>query len=557
MEDIRDALQIAMKTPTVCNRQAIKVRYIRNKKIISDVLKLQGGVIGYETPPFLLFITVEDSAYLGANERNQGFIDGGLFVMSVLYGLEYKGLAACALNAAFTEESEVKMREMIDIPDGEKFITFISVGHFNESNNICRSFRYPLDSVISEVTELYETTNTRSVAIKQKDTLRGKLKIRARAKEALSLIKHKTRVRTRLRNARENIRRYARERSFAHPDGGIITLIDYNNYGNILQRYALQEFLYQNDLAYVSYEHDLPIASDINDPRFRYTADFVKRYVHRGTISESSTGRAYIVGSDQIWRDFSYDKPKEKIGFFFLNFIKDESARRIAYAASFGRNSLKDAKITPEISLYLKPYIQKFNAVSVREDAAVSIVKDAWNIEADVVIDPTMLLPKGIYSGLIDKVSHGLTAIDGVFSYLIGVSDENEQLLEKAYTAIGGTPYRIDLADYSGPLPQVEQWLLGLRDAKLAVVDSFHGTVFSIINNTNFIVLENKGSGMERMIHLLDVFGIKGRMITHEDVDSFVFEELQPIDWGFVNDKLEELRAQSGDWLLKAVQSDK
>jgi hypothetical protein len=59
------------------------------------------------------------------------------------------------------------------------------------------------------------------------------------------------------------------------------------------------------------------------------------------------------------------------------------------------------------------------------------------------------------------------------------------------------------------------------------------------------------------MIHLLDVFGIKGRMITHEDVDSFVFEELQPIDWGFVNDKLEELRAQSGDWLLKAVQSDK
>jgi hypothetical protein len=40
-------------------------------------------------------------------------------------------------------------------------------------------------------------------------------------------------------------------------------------------------------------------------------------------------------------------------------------------------------------------------------------------------------------------------------------------------------------------------------------------------------------------------------------VDSFVFEELQPIDWGFVNDKLEELRAQSGDWLLKAVQSDK
>lgn len=385
--------------------------------------------------------------------------------------------------------------------------------------------------------------------------IREKLRMRTQIKNLLRVIKHKTRIRTRIRDAKERVLQESRRRKFNKLDGGIITLIDYNNYGNIIQRYALQEFLLRNGYPFVSYEHDLPIVNDLSDGRVQFTAEFVRRHIFTQTFSKEQNLSRYIVGSDQIWRDFSYEYPKEQLGFFFLDFLKKKNAKRIAYAASFGRNSLKEAKITPELSAYIDPYIRKFDAVSVREKTAVDMVSDAWGVDAEVVIDPTMLLSAEEYSNLISRSIQKIKPIDGIFTYLIGVSDENERFLKKASDFMKKDLYRIDLADYSGPLPPVEQWLCGLRDADLAVVDSFHGAVFSIINNTNFVVLENKGSGMERMVNLLELFGIEGRVIKHGAVDDFSFENISPIDWVAVNEKLAKLRSQSSKWLIDAVQS--
>lgn len=557
-DTVKEALDIAMKTPTVCNRQAVRIKYVKNKAVIAEILKVQGGVVGYDTPPLLLLVVADDAGYLGANERNQGFVDGGLFAMSILYALEYKGLAACALNATLTEASERTIRGMMGLNDGEKLVTFISVGHFKESNNVCKSFRYDAESIISEVDKIHEFSLPEVEPVgfsERKQPIHEKLKIRSRAKAAARRLKQVLRPRTRLMDARETLARRARTQRFKHLDGAIITLIDYNNYGNILQRYALQEFLLRKGRAFVSYDHELPIKNDLNDGRVRFTAEFVRRHVYVEQLPESHHLANYIAGSDQVWRDFSYDNPKEKIGFFFLNFLKDSSARRIAYAASFGRNSLPEAKITPEISKYLKPLINKFDAVSVREDKAKEMVEEAWGVEATTVIDPTLLLVPEDYSRLIKRSVQDLTPVSGVYAYLIGVTDENEQLLNKAVEYTGKSLYRIDLADYSGPLPPIEQWLLGLRDAELAVIDSFHGAVFSVLNNTNFVVLENKGSGMERMVNLLNLFGIEGRIIKHSEVSSFSFEDLKPIDWPKVNAKLEKLRAESAEWLLKAIAS--
>lgn len=388
-----------------------------------------------------------------------------------------------------------------------------------------------------------------------KKNIREKLRIRTRVKNLLRVIKHKTRIRTRIRDAKEHLLQERRRRKFNRLDGGIITLIDYNNYGNIVQRYALQEFLLQNGYSFVSYEHNLPIVNDLSDRRVQFTAEFVRRHIFTQVFSKEQNLPSYIVGSDQVWRDFTYERPEEQLGFFFLNFLEKKNVKRIAYAASLGRNSLKEARITPELSAYLNSYAKKFNAVSVREKTAVEIVGDAWGVDAEVVIDPTMLLSAEAYSKLISRSRQKIKPVDGIFAYLIGVSDENERFLEKASNFTKKNVYRIDLADYSGPLPPIEQWLCGLRDADLAIVDSFHGAVFSIINNTNFVVLENKGSGMERMVNLLELFGIEGRIIQHGAVDDFSFEAISPIDWVAVNKKLAKLRLQSSKWLIDAVQS--
>lgn len=385
--------------------------------------------------------------------------------------------------------------------------------------------------------------------------IRERLQVRTRVNSSLRVIKQKTRIRTRVRDAKEYLLQESRRRKFNRLDGGIITLIDYNNYGNIMQRYALQQFLLQNGYSFVSYEHNLPIANDLNDGRVQFTAEFVRRHIFTQTFSKEQNLSSYIVGSDQVWRDFTYEYPEEQLGFFFLNFLKKENVKRIAYAASFGRNSLKEAKITPELSAYIDPYLRKFDAVSVREKTALKIVSDAWGVDAEVVIDPTMLLSAEVYSKLISRSVQKIDPVDGIFTYLIGVSDENERFLEKASDFMKKALYRIDLADYSGPLPPMEQWLCGLRDADLAIVDSFHGAVFSIINNTDFVVLENKGSGMERMVNLLELFEVEGRIVKHGAVDDFSFEAISPIDWVAVNKKLAKLRMQSSEWLIDAVQS--
>lgn len=557
--DIEDALSIAMKTPTVCNRQSIKVRVVRKPEIISQILEVQGGAIGYDTPPALLLITANDAAYLGANERNQGFIDGGLFAMSVLYALEYKSLAACALNAALTEEAEKRIRGMMNIPSGEKLITFISVGHFQELSRVCKSFRYDAASIMEEVEVVHdytvedERTPDDSVAV---SVVEGR-PIVSRLKDVVVDLKQKTRVRTRYRDFLDKRVVGARVRRFDQLDGAIVTLIDYNNYGNIMQRYALQEFLLQNGYAFTSLEHELPVSSTLSDDRVRLIASFVDRNIFISPAVDSQILPCYIAGSDQIWRDFNYAKPKEMLGFFFLNFTSGQDVRRVAYAASFGRNSLADANITEDLSAYLKPLVLDFDAISVRETTASGVINDAWGVSSDQVIDPTMLLAAGWYSNLVDRSRETTVAVNGVFSYLIGVSDENEKILKAATESLGVDLYRIDLADYSGPLPPVEQWLRGLRDARLAIVDSFHGAVFSILNNTDFIVLENRGSGLERMTNLLELFGIEGRIIMHSDVGQFSLDDLPPIDWNSVDKRLSDLRTRSAQWLLDAVRPTK
>lgn len=139
---IEEAIDIAMKSPSVCNRQSARVRVINNIDLISKTLMIQGGYNGYELPPSLILITTNTKAFIQNNERNQIYIDGGLFAMSLLLALEYVGLAACSLNSMFGLKQEKLIREVLDIPDNENFIMFISVGNFLDETPYPKSFRY-------------------------------------------------------------------------------------------------------------------------------------------------------------------------------------------------------------------------------------------------------------------------------------------------------------------------------------------------------------------------------------------------------------------------------
>lgn len=147
-DEIKSAVQIAMQAPSVCNRQSARVHLIRNPDQIEAALKLQGGFNGYKAPPCLLLVTSNMSAFLFPTERNQAFIDGGLFMMNLLLGLEQVGLGSCCLNTAMGTAKETGVRELLGLPENEALIAFIAVGHHAADILTPRSLRIPVDEVL-------------------------------------------------------------------------------------------------------------------------------------------------------------------------------------------------------------------------------------------------------------------------------------------------------------------------------------------------------------------------------------------------------------------------
>ena len=80
----------------------------------------------------------------------------------------------------------------------------------------------------------------------------------------------------------------------------------------------------------------------------------------------------------------------------------------------------------------------------------------------------------------------------------------------------------------------VEKWLSRIYYSTYVCTDSFHGTVFSILFNRPFIVILNESRGSARIESLLEVFGLRDRIVSHES--EITKEKIKKhIDWENVN----------------------
>lgn len=149
LDELNQAIQMSMRTPSVCNRQPTRVHVILDKEVIAEALHIQGGVNGYPAPPALLMITSDLRAFMTSYERNEGYTDGGLFGMSLLLSLESLGIGACPLNTMFTATTEKKTRKLLHLPDNEVPVMYIEVGHFLDETRTCRSTRFQGSDITS------------------------------------------------------------------------------------------------------------------------------------------------------------------------------------------------------------------------------------------------------------------------------------------------------------------------------------------------------------------------------------------------------------------------
>lgn len=149
VEDIEYAAKVAAKSPAVCNRQFTKVRVYLEKNKIAELLSIQGGARGFSDEiTALAMITVNTEAYWGVAERNQGWIDGGIFAMSFMLGLHARGLGSVALNWSKSPQQDRIMRKATQIQDSELIIMFVGFGNLKEEYEVAVSPRIPAELVL-------------------------------------------------------------------------------------------------------------------------------------------------------------------------------------------------------------------------------------------------------------------------------------------------------------------------------------------------------------------------------------------------------------------------
>jgi nitroreductase len=146
------AIKLAIKTPSVCNRQAWHVYQSTSKATVRRVLSHQSGNRGFGPAAHnLLIIAADHRAFVHAEERYQHWIDGGMFAMSIIYAFHSLGLASCALNWSQTPGADKRLRKELGLAPSHSVLMMISFGFPEQTNRACRSYRRPLDSVLSQI----------------------------------------------------------------------------------------------------------------------------------------------------------------------------------------------------------------------------------------------------------------------------------------------------------------------------------------------------------------------------------------------------------------------
>lgn len=346
---------------------------------------------------------------------------------------------------------------------------------------------------------------------------------------------------------------------------GTITFHWATNYGAVLQAYALQQHLKLNhyDTEIINYIpirvkikqtiaclKTLKVAELIKENRFR---KFRKEclvlsnetyYSNRSLNNKCLNYDACICGSDQVWNEwfalFAEGKPTLS---YYLNFVKSGTLR-ISYATSFGTN-----KLSKEAMEILKPELEKFTKISVREKEGITILEN-MGIKSTLVVDPTLLLDSNMYIELF--ACKNIQKSFPLFSYIL---HENQSTAEQAKEYIFNKYFdaRLD-KKYNNQPVGIYEWLYNIKNTRLVLTNSFHGAIFSILFHKPFIVIPVQASNMnDRITTLLSSTGLENRMLFDYNENEMDRIMQETIDWVQVDRKVKQLKKDSVDFLETAL----
>lgn len=384
-----------------------------------------------------------------------------------------------------------------------------------------------------------------------------------------------------------------------------VTWITYNNYGTLLQAYALQrqlmewgienEILYDEDILkahkskYVQIVADAEKNENVSNNRSLWTR-FIGLLSHPRRILNVLMARInrekyerpcidsqelcdlfkrtnlkifydvnidklnvlnsqydiFIAGSDQIWSVFE----RNFNSFYYLDFVKK---KKIAYAPSLGTNI-----ITEQSKEKIKSLLVDFSFISVREKESANQLTKLLNRKVEWVADPTLLHDSQFWSQFAIEIPIRKK------KYLLCYFLENREwyfeyakkIAKKLNLDIVLLPNRWEYISYENIIKKgvgPKEFVSLIQHADYVLTDSYHGSIFSLIFNRDFQYLlrfshTDPNSQNIRIHSLFDYLGINDRIVLGIEGE---LPSMGMINYSTINKKIEELRSLSKDYLIK------
>lgn len=149
LDIIKNVIELTKNAPSVCNRQSVKVYYIDEKIIINSVFEIQQGLNGYTDEISQLLVVVSDRNYFfSVGERNQLYIDGGIFLMNLLYALHFYKISSCPAHWGLNYDSDNKIKKILSISESEKVICLVAIGIPKDEFKTTLSLRRSNDEIL-------------------------------------------------------------------------------------------------------------------------------------------------------------------------------------------------------------------------------------------------------------------------------------------------------------------------------------------------------------------------------------------------------------------------
>lgn len=136
-KDIDKAVEMAILSPTACNRQMCKIYNIIEKDNKDLITKYAQGLGNFDLSNINYFIVTFDvNAFYFSGERNQGWFNAGLVSMNFVNALHSLGIGSCFIQFGNSFKQEKEIKEKLQINPSERIAVIVAAGYYAETSKI-------------------------------------------------------------------------------------------------------------------------------------------------------------------------------------------------------------------------------------------------------------------------------------------------------------------------------------------------------------------------------------------------------------------------------------